>query len=465
MAWNISAGAIRNPVPPIVLIIGLLFAGITAYFRLPINQLPNVDFGALQVTVSQPGAAPAEMETQITQRVESALTGIEGVHRITSTISPGASQTLVELEGNADISRAVDDARDALQRIRIDLPADITEPVITRIEAAAEPIAYYVVEREGQSPRDISWYIDNELSRELLAVRGVSQVTRIGGVSREVRVEVDPQRLQAYGVSADSVSSQLRLANTDLPGGRAEVGGQAQSIRTLGSAENIKSLAETRITAADGRVVRLGDIATVTDGASELSSIARYNGSPVVGFMMLRSKAASSVQVYHDAKARMDELAKENPDLKFQLIFTEVEFIEGLHEGSIAALIEGAILACIVVFLVLRDWRATLIAAAAIPLSVIPTFAAIEPFGFTLNMVTLIALGLVAGVLVDDAIVEIENIVRHMRMGKSPYQAALEAADEIGLAVVATTCTIIAVFLPVSFMSGDTGTFFKEFGL
>jgi multidrug efflux pump subunit AcrB len=465
MAWNISAGAIRNPIPPIVLILALLFAGWTAYGRLPINQLPNVDFGGFTVTVAQPGAAPVEMETQITQRIESALTAVEGVKRVTSTISPGVSQTTVEMESGSDLGRAVDDARDAINRIRSELPADITEPVITRIEAAAQPIGYYAVEGRGMTPQDISWFIDNDLQRELLAVPGVSQVQRMGGVDREIRIELDPSRMLAYGVSADQINNQIRALNADLPGGQAEVAGQAQSIRTLGGAQSVAELAETRITASDGRVVRLGDLGTVTDSASDLQSISRYNGQPVVGFLVLRSRGASEVKVFDAMDERIRQIEERRPELHIREIGSTVEFIRGMHESSIHALIEGALLACVVVFLILRDWRSTLIAAAAIPLSIMPTFAGMEVMGFTLNMVTLIALALVTGVLVDDAIVEIENIVRHMRMGKSAYQASLEAADEIGLAVVATTFTIIAVFVPVSFMSGGMGVFFREFGL
>ncbi len=465
MAWNISAGAIRNPIPPILLILALLFAGWTAYGRLPVNQLPNVDFGGFTVVVAQPGAAPAEMEAQITQRIEAALTSVEGVKRVNSTISPGVSQTVVEMESDGDLSRAVDDARDAIQRIRSDLPADITEPVVQRIDAASQPIGYYAVEGEGMTPQDISWFIDNDLQRELLAVPGVSAVTRLGGVDREIRVELDPARMLAYGVSADRVSSQLRAINADLPGGQAQIGGQAQSIRTLGGAESIEELTNLRVAAADGRTVRLGDLGTVTDSASDLDSISRYNGQPVVGFMVQRSRGASEVQVFDLMDVRIRAIEEARPNIHITEIFSTVEFIRGMHESSIEALIEGALLACLVVFLILRDWRATLIAAAAIPLSIFPTFAGIEMLGFTLNMVTLIALALVTGVLVDDAIVEIENIVRHMRMGKSAYAAALEAADEIGLAVVATTGSIIAVFLPVSFMEGGMGVFFKEFGL
>ncbi|MDZ4692243.1 efflux RND transporter permease subunit [Terricaulis sp.] len=465
MAWNISAGAIRNPIPPILLILALLFAGWQAYGRLPVNQLPNVDFGGFTITVAQAGAAPVEMETQITQRIESALTAVEGIKRVESTISPGVSTTMVEMEGETDLARAVDDARDAINRIRSELPADISEPVITRMEAASQPIGYYALEGQGMTPQDISWFIDNDLQRELLAVPGVSQVQRMGGVDREVRVELDPARMLAYGVTADQINAQLRSMNVDLPGGQAQISGQAQSIRTLGGAQSVQELSDLRITTSTGNTVRLADIGTVTDSAADQQSISRYNGQPVVGFLVLRTRGASEVQVFDRMDERLREIEAQHPEITVTEIGSTVEFIRGMHESSIHALIEGALLACLVVFLILRDWRATLIAAAAIPLSIMPTFAAIEILGFTLNMVTLIALALVTGVLVDDAIVEIENIVRHMRMGKGAYPASLEAADEIGLAVVATTFSIIAVFVPVSFMSGGMGVFFREFGL
>lgn len=464
-AWNISATAIRNPIPPIVLFLVLIVAGLTAYFRLPINQLPNVEFPGFNVTVSQSGAAPAELESQVAQRLEGALSGVNGVKRIFTTLTPGQAQVYVELQIGTDVTQAIDDARDSLSRIRGELPADIDEPVITRDDAASDPIGYFSIDWPGKSPAELSWFIDNALSRDLLALKGVSEVERIGGADREVRVDLDPQRLLALGVTADDVSRQLRTSNVDLPAGRADVGGQSQSIRALASAGSVEQLAETQIILPDGRTVRLGDLGAVQDSASDLTSISRYNGTPTVSFLVQRAKTASDVHVFDAVDAELKEIEAANPGLSFRLIATPVEFIKGMHKSSIAALIEGALLAVLVVFVILRDWRATLIAAVAIPLATIPTFAAIEPLGFTLNMMTLIALSLVAGVLVDDAIVEIENIVRHMRMGKSAYQAALEAADEIGLAVVATSAAIIAVFLPVSFMTGVNGQFFKQFGI
>ncbi len=463
-AWNISANAIRNPIPVVVLFIALIFAGVTAYFRLPVNQVPNVEFPIVSVTVTQPGASPEELETQVSQRVEAALTGVDGVKRVDTTVTQGVSQTLVELNLGVDLARAVEEARDAVTRIRQDLPADVYEPIVARENAAAEPIAYYAVEGEGMAEVDLSWFIDDALQRELLSVPGLSQVRRLGGVDREIRIELDPARMQALGVTAADISRQLRSVNADLPGGRAELGGQSQTIRTLGGAETVAELAQTRIVLADGRTVRLQDLGSVIDSSSELTAVSRYNGQPAISFLVQRSKGSSEVDVFDAMAEKLAAIEAADPRISFKLLGTPVEFTKGMQESSIMALLEGAALAVLVVFLVLRDWRATMIAAFAIPLATLPTFAIIEPLGFTLNMMTFIAFGLVAGVLVDDAIVEIENIVRHMRMGKPPYQAALEAADEIGLAVVATSATIIAVFLPVGFMTGVTGQFFREFG-
>lgn len=461
---NISAWAIRNPIPPIVLFIALTMAGLTAYFRLPVNQIPNVEFGVISVTVTQAGASPSELETQVTQEVEAALTGVTGIDKITSTISQGVSETNIELQIGADVARAVDDARDAVARIRANLPQDIDEPQVTRFDASGEPVAYFAVENAAMSAQDLSYYVDRTLSRELLAIKGVASVQRLGGVDREIRIALDPSRLESLGITADQVSQQLRRSNVDLPGGRAELGGQVQAIRTLGGAASVEALAEELIILPDGRSVRLSDLGEVSDTASEPSQLLRFNGKQAIGVFVQRAKGTSEVAVTEAVIEKIDELNEKGP-VSFRLIFTPVDFIKGLHEGSIEALIEGALLAVFVVFLFLRDWRATVIAAVAIPLATIPTFAALAPLGFTLNIMTLIALALVAGVLVDDAIVEIENIYRHMAMGKKPFDASIEAADEIGLAVVATSATIIAVFVPVSFMGGQTGIWFKEFGI
>src|SRR4029077_18835455 len=345
------------------------------------------------------------------------------------------------------------------------LPAGIQEPVVQRLDIDGNDIVAYAVSSSVLSGEDLSWFVDNTVTKRLLAVEGVSQVTRGGGVSREIRVELDPARMQALGITAAEVNRQLRTLNLDSPGGRAQIGGGEQGIRVLGEARTAKALSETQIMLPGGRFARLSDLADVKDGVAEIRSLARLNGRPATMFSVFKSKGSSDVSVLAAAQRDLAKIGKENPQVIVSQAYTSVDYTKGTYHSAMEALVEGSILAVLVVFLFLRNVRATLIAALAIPLSAIPAFAFMQSMGFTLNQVSLLALSLVAGVLVDDAIVEIENIVRHMRMGKSGYQAALDAADEIGLAVVATSATIIAVFLPVSFMGGITGQYFKQFGL
>src|SRR5215217_1047707 len=410
---NISAWSIRNPVISIVLFTFLLAMGLMAFMRMDVNLNPDVSVPAASVSISQPGAAPPELEIQI---------------------------------------------------IRGDLPEGILEPQVQREENDDYPVVYMSAESTAMTVEQLSWFIDDTINRRLESVEGVSIVSRTGGVSREIRVELDPVRMQAQGVSASQINQQLRAININAAGGRAEIAGSQQSVRVLGSALTAHALGETQISVGGGRTVRLNSIASVRDQWAEQTSYGIQNGRQVVSFMVQKAKGYSDLTVYNEVMAQLDALHREDPRVSFTLLFTPVQYIEGQYDSSMRALVEGALLAIVVVFLFLRDWRATLISAIAIPLSAIPAFWFMDMLGFTLNMVTLLSLSLVAGVLVDDAIVEIENIVRHMRMGKSAYQASIDAADEIGLPVVATTFSIVAVFLPVSMMSGIIGQFFKNFG-
>ncbi|HEY0626671.1 MAG TPA: efflux RND transporter permease subunit [Allosphingosinicella sp.] len=462
---NISAWAIRNPVIPMVLFTFLLAMGVLAFNRMDINLNPDVTSPAANVSISQPGAAPPELEVQITRRVEAAVRGINGVNEINSTIREGNSNTFISFEIGTPEDRAVSDVRDAIARIRGDLPEGILEPQVERVDFTDEPIGYFSAESTAMTVEQLSWFIDDTLNRRLMSIEGVSVVSRTGGVSREIKVELDPVRLQAQGVTASQINQQLRQVNLNAAGGRAEIAGSEQSVRVLGSALTAHALGESQISVGGGRTIRLNSIANVRDQWAEQTSYGIQNGRQVVSFMVQKAKGHSDVTVYHEVQRALDELTREDPRVRYTLLFTPVKYIEMQYESSMRALVEGALLAVIVVFLFLRDWRATLISAIAIPLSAIPAFWFMDMLGFTLNMVTLLSLSLVAGVLVDDAIVEIENIVRHMRMGKSAYQASIDAADEIGLPVVATTFSIVAVFLPVAMMSGLIGQFFISFGL
>jgi multidrug efflux pump subunit AcrB len=462
---NISAWSIRNPVVPIVLFVALTLAGIMSFMSMEVQNDPDIEFPVVVVSISQPGAAPSEMTTQITQKVESAIRSVQGVRNIDGSASEGNTTVSAEFEIGDDINAAVSEVKNAVDQIRSDLPDGILEPQIFKVATSSDPIAYFAVEASDMTLEQLSWFVDDTVARRLLAVEGMASVSRNGGVNREIRVVLDPAKMQSLGVTAAQVNGVLRQQNVNAAGGQSEIAGSRQSVRVLGNAANAFELGQSQIAIGGGRTIKLADIAEVTDGFSEQKAMAFESGKQVVTFGMSRAKGASDVSVFDEAMTKMAEIEKENPGIKFTVLFNSVDYTKGQYKSSMAAMIEGALLAIVVVFLFLRDWRATVISAIAIPLSAIPTFWFLDLLGFTLNTMSLLALGLVAGVLVDDAIVEIENIVRHMRMGKSAYQASIDAADEIGLAVVATTFSIVAVFLPVGLMPGVAGQFFKNFGL
>ncbi len=461
---NISAWCIRNPVPPIVLFIGLTLAGLVAFMRMDVQDTPDIEFPVVIASISQPGAAPTEIENQITQLVESSVRTLPGVRSISSTANEGSSTTVVEFEMGTDVNQSVNEVKNAIDQIRGELPDGILEPFIEKETTSSNPIAYYAVAAPDMTIEQLSWFVDDAVAKRLLAINGMAQVQRNGGVDREIRVILDPARMQSLGVTASQVNAALRQLNVNAAGGRAEIAGSRQSVRVLGNAVNAYELSQTQIQLSGGRTVQLADIASVSDSFGEQQRIGKIRGAQVVNFSMARAKGASDVTVYDNAVKELEKIEKENPGIKFTELFTSVDYTKQQYSSSMLAMVEGAVLAVLVVFLFLRDTRATLISAIAIPLSAIPAFWFMDLMGITLNSLSLLALGLVAGVLVDDAIVEIENIVRHIRMGKSAYQASIDAADEIGLAVLATTMSIVAVFLPVAMMPGISGQFFKNFG-
>jgi multidrug efflux pump subunit AcrB len=462
---NISAWSIRNPVVPIVLFVALTIAGIMSFMNMDVQNDPDIEFPVVVVSISQPGAAPTEITTQITQKVESAIRSVQGVRNIDASSSEGNTTVSAEFEIGDDINAAVSEVKNAVDQIRSDLPDGILEPQIFKVATSSDPIAYFAVEASDMTLEQLSWFVDDTVARRLLSVEGMASVSRNGGVNREIRIVLDPAKMQSLGVTASQINGVLRQQNVNASGGQSQIAGSRQSVRVLGNASDAFALSQTQISLGGGRSIKLADVAEVTDGFSEQRSMAFAGGKQVVTFGMSRAKGASDVTVFDNAMVKIAEIEKENPGVNFITLFNSVDYTKGQYKSSMAAMIEGALLAIVVVFLFLRDWRATIISAIAIPLSAIPTFWFLDLLGFTLNTMSLLALGLVAGVLVDDAIVEIENIVRHMRMGKSAYQASIDAADEIGLAVVATTFSIVAVFLPVGLMPGVAGQFFKNFGL
>ncbi|MBB3654972.1 HAE1 family hydrophobic/amphiphilic exporter-1 [Rhizobium sp. BK650] len=462
---NFSAWSIRNPVAPLLAFCLLIFIGMQSFNKLPITRFPNIDVPLVSISVTQSGASPAELEMQVTKEIEDAIASITGIDEIQSTVTDGSSQTNVMFRMEVPTEQAVQDVKDAIDRIRSDLPATAETPIVTKVDVEGQAIQTFAVSSPDMSLEELSWFVDDTIKRALQGQAGIGRVDRYGGAEREVRIELTPGKLDAYGITAASVNQQLRGTNVDLGSGRGQVAGSEQAIRVLGDARNVAELADTTIALPSGRFVKLSDLGVIKDTYEEPKSFSRFNNTPVVTFGVFRSKGASEVSVAETVAQSLDKVRIENPNVKIEMIDDSVYFTYGNYEAAIHTLLEGALLAVIVVLLFLRNWRATLISAIALPLSAIPTFWVMDMMGFSLNLVSFLALTLATGILVDDAIVEIENIARHIKMGKTPYRAAIEAADEIGLAVIATTFTIIAVFVPVSFMPGIPGQYFIQFGL
>jgi len=461
---NVSAWSIRKPIPSILLFVMLTLVGLVAFQRMKIQQFPDIDLPMVIVTASLPGAAPAQMETEVARKIENSIAAVQGLKHVYAKIQDGTATITAEFRLEKPTQEAMDDVRDAVSRIRSDLPADLRDPVITKMDFAAMPVLTYTVASARMDDEALSWFVDNQVTKALLAVPGVGAIGRVGGVQREVRVEVDPLRLLGLNATVADISRRLREIQQESSGGRADLGGAEQSVRTIATVASAEALAAMEVTLSDGRRIRLDQVATVADTTAEQRSAALLNGKPVVAFEVSRSRGASEVGVADGVRKALDKLKAAHPDVTVTEAFNFVDPVVENYEGSMALMVEGAILAVIVVWFFLRSWRATFVSAVALPLSIIPTFAAMYWMGFTVNVVTLLSLSLVVGILVDDAIVEIENIMRHLAAGKPPLQAAMEAADEIGLAVIATTFTLIAVFLPTAFMSGIAGKFFVQFG-
>ncbi len=462
---NFSAWSIRNPIAPILAFFILLVLGWQSFNALPITRFPNIDFPVVIVNVSQSGAAPAELEAQVTKIVEDAVVGITGVKNVTSTVNDGSSTTAIEFRMEVPSDKAVQDVKDAMDRVRGDLPGGVNEPNVTKLDVEGQAIMTFAITAPNMTIEEVSWFVDDEIKRALQGRAGVGRVDRFGGAEREIRIELDPVKLDSYGITASAVNAQLRQTNVNLGAGRSEIGAGEQSVRTLGDAQSVDNLAGTIIALSSGRFVRLSELGTIVDTYKELRSTTKLDGNQVVTFAVYRAKGASEVSVAETVHAALDTVRAQHQGIGIDMVDDTVFYTYGNYEAAINTLLEGSLLAVIVVFAFLRNWRATIITAVALPLSAVPTFWIMDLLGFSLNLVSFLAITLATGILVDDAIVEIENIARHIRMGKTPYRAAIEAADEIGLAVIATTFTIIAVFVPVSFMGGIPGQYFMQFGL
>jgi len=461
---NVSAWSIRNPIPSVLAFVLLTFMGVMAFKAMKIQLFPDIDLPMITVTAVLPGASPDQMEAEVARKVENALASAQGLKHIYTQVKDGTAIVSAEFRLERDSHAALEDVRSAVARIRGDLPREMLEPVVSKVELSGKPILTYTIAAPKLSEEELSWLVDNKMTKLLLGVKGVGAVNRVGGVTRQVRVELDPAKMLALKVTAAEISSQLRQIQQEAPGGRTDLGGAEQAVRTVATVHTAEQLAEMEISLRDGRRVRLDQVADVRDSIAERRSTALLDGRPVVGFEIVRSLGAGDVEVRDGVEKSLVSFKKANPELTITEAFNTVNQVYETYEGSMEMIFEGSLLAVIVVWLFLGNVRATIVAATALPLAIVPTFAAMLLLGFSINIVTLLALSLVVGVLVDDAIVEIENIMRHIEMGKTPYDAAMEAADEIGLAVIATTFTLVAVFLPTAFMSGIPGKFFVQFG-
>jgi len=464
MKLNVSTWSIHNPIPVILLFILLTLAGLMAFAGMKVQNFPDLDLPTVTVSAAWPGASPAQVETEVARRIENALATLQGVKHIRSSVTDGQANLTVEFQLEKPGQLAVDDVRDAIARVRADLPPELRDPIVRKVELAGAPILTYAIGSSRMDAEALSWFVDDTVTRTLLAVPGVGGVTRVGGASREVRVDLDPDRLLALNTTAADISRQLRQVQQEASGGRVSLGGAEQSVRTIATVATAQQIGAIELALADGRRIRLDEVAGVSDSVAEPRAAAFLDGAPSVGFEVVRARGAGELEAAAGVRAALAGLQARHPDLTVSEALNFIDQVEESYSSSLRMLFEGGLLAVIVVFAFLRDWRATVVTALALPLSVIPTFALMHALGFTLNIVTLLSLSLVVGVLVDDAIVEVENIERHLLMGKSPLQAAIDASLEIGLAVVATTFTLIAVFLPTAFMRGTAGKFFVQFG-
>ena len=461
---NVSSWSIRNPIPAVMLFVLLTVAGFLAFGSMKVQNFPDLDLPTITVNASLPGAAPTQLETDVARKLENALAPLQGLKHITTKVQDGTVSITAEFRMEKPVQEAVDDVRSAIQSVRADLPGELRDPIVQKINLAGTPVLAYTLRSNRMDDEALSWMVDKEITRKLLSLRGVGAVNRVGGVTREVHISLDINRLQALGITAAEVSRQLKQIQQEGSGGRMDLGVGEQAVRTLATVKTAQEVGQIELATSRGARVRLDQVAKVSDTLAAPRSAASLNGTPVVGFEVVRSKGESEVAVGHLVRKALADFQIQHPDVEITESFDFVTPVEEEYSSSLILLYEGAILAVLVVWLFLRDLRATFVSAVALPLSVIPAFIGMAYLGFSINVVTLLALSLVIGVLVDDAIVEVENIVRHLRMGKTPYQAAMDAADEIGLAVIATTFTLIAVFLPTAFMSGIPGKFFKQFG-
>ncbi|KVO19882.1 hypothetical protein WJ74_05140 [Burkholderia ubonensis] len=460
---NFLEWSVRRPLPTILLFALLCIGGALGFRALPVAELPSVDAPVIAIDASLPGATPSQLERDVTRPIEQGLTGIGAVKRVLSQVKDGRSHTTVQFALEADPRDALERVRAAVARMRGRLPPDMPEPVVAQ-ERVERVLLVYAVSSARLDEVDLSWFVDSTLGKALLAVPGVARVERQGGVDRQIDVALNPVALQGLRIDAGDVAKQVRARLADAPAARVDIDGRAQSVRMAQAGTGVAALGALELSLGDGRRAALADFATLRDATASPTQRALLDGRPVIGVQVMQAPGADEVRVAQGVRDAIERLRRAHPDVDVRGVADYVAPIQHVFDGAMRALLEGCVLAVVIVWLFLRDWRATLVSASALPLSILPAFLAMAWLGFSLNQLTMLALILVIGVLVDDAIVEVENIARHLGDGKPPLVAALDGAREIGVAVIATSLTLVAVFLPTAFMNGAIGRYFKQFG-
>src|SRR5687768_6790807 len=461
----ISDTSIKRPVFATMVILSFMVLGIVSLGRLGIDLFPEVNFPFVNVLVPYPGAGPEEVETLVTRPIEDAVAGINGVKRVISTSTEGMSMVGIELRLEIDPQAATAEVREKVAAIRSRLPEQIKDPTINRFDVSALPIATYAVGSASLASDVTRRMVEDDIKPLLGQIDGVAAIEVNGGQVRELQVNLDPRRLEALSLPITEVAAKLAADNLDVPGGQVRRDGKAVSLRTQGQYKTASEIEHVILRSTGGSTVRVKDVGEVVDGYMDRVSTTRLNGQDAVSFSVRKQSGANTVEVQRKIDAALAKAAPVFPQLEIKQVHTDAEGIMENVTDVRGHIIFGGLMAVLVVFVFMRDWRSTLITALALPTSVIATFFFMYAIGFTINMMTLMALSLVIGILIDDAVVVRENIFRHLEHGEDPMTAARKGTAEIGMAVMATTFTILAVFLPVGFMTGIVGQFFKSFAL
>ncbi len=465
MQW-LAEICVKRPVFATMLILSLVVVGGFSFFSLGVDLFPKVDFPTITITTINPGSSPQEIETEITEKIEEVVNTVSGIDEMRSTSLEGVSRVFVQFQLEKDVNVAAQEVENRVQQAIPNLPETAEQPTVIKLDSDAAPVLRIVVSAP-RNLREVTEIAKKKVKERIESVNGVGQVSIIGGRERQLNVWVDPDKMRAFNVTPVEVTAALRIQNLEFPGGRLDEGARELSVRTLGKIREVKDFEELVVADRNGYEVKIKDIGTVEDGAEELRSQSFLNGKPAVTLIVAKQSGENTVAVARELKGVLSEIEASMPkDVKIQIIGDNSIFIENSLASIEEHLVVGSILATIVIFLFLWNWRSTLIAAIAIPTSIISTFALMYAMGYTLNQITMLSLTLMVGIVVDDAIVVLENIYRFIEeKGMSPYRAAIEGTREIGLAVLATTLSLMAVFIPIGFMSGIVGRFMSSFGL